>query len=657
MSQSRNATRRDFLKSFAAATATLAVAPDLGRFLRNDRSANRPNIVLVFTDDLGYADVGCYGAKGFETPILDHMASQGMRFTDFYVSQAVCSASRASLLTGCYSERVSIQGALGPWAEIGLNPEEETIARMLKRQGYATAIFGKWHLGHHKEFLPLSHGFDEYFGLPYSNDMWPFGYDGKPPADRRKAGYPSLPLIDGYEKVGEIRNLQDQASLTTRYTERAVRFIEKNKNRPFFLYLPHSMPHTPIAASTKFRGKSERGLYGDVIMEIDWSVGEIVKTLRTHGLESDTLMIFTSDNGPWLNFGDYGGSALPLREGKGTMFEGGCRVPCIMQWPGHIPAGIECHETAATIDILPTIAAVTGAPLPQKPIDGVNILPLLEGEANAKPRDHYFFYYDRQLRAVRRGEWKLFFPHTSRSYLGVKPGKDGQPGPYAQVNVGLELYDLKNDLSETRNVAERHPEIVTELQQLAETAREELGDALTGRKGKGVRLPGRRSWSRPERVSHLAAGATITFEHAPSARYPGTNDTLVDGLRGSRDFTDGRWQGFEGDDLVAVIDLGKVVPIQDVACGFLQNQTSWIFFPTAVEIALSRDGRTFELADRLQIKTEADLEPRVEDYSMQLKSTPARYVRVRAINVGTCPQGHLGAGGKAWLFADEIIVR
>ena len=657
MSQSRNTTRRDFLKSLAAGTAALAVAPDLGKSLSNERPSNRPNIVLVFADDLGYADVGCYGAMGFATPTLDQMALRGMRFTDFYVSQAVCSASRASLLTGCYSERVSIQGALGPWAEIGLNPEEETIARMLKRQGYATAIFGKWHLGHHREFLPLSHGFDEYLGLPYSNDMWPFGYDGKPLADGRKAGYPSLPLIDGFEKVAEIRNLEDQATLTTRYTERAVQFIEKNKNRPFFLYLPHSMPHTPIAASTKFRGKSERGLYGDVIMEIDWSVGEILKTLRKNGLEDHTLIIFTSDNGPWLNFGEYGGSALPLREGKGTMFEGGCRVPCVMQWPGHIPAGTQCHEIAATIDILPTIAAITGAALPEKPIDGVNILPLLKGEANARPRDHYFFYYDRQLRAVRRGEWKLFFPHTSRSYLGVNPGKDGQPGPYAQVNVGLELYNLKNDISETRDVAERHPEIVAQLQQLAETAREELGDALTKRKGKGVRPPGRRPLDRPERVAHLAVGTSIIFGNAPSDRYAGSGDALVDGLRGSRDFSDGRWQGFQGDDLVAMIDLGSIVPVQSVTCGFLQSQTSWIFFPTAIEIAVSRDGRTFEQAERLQFKTAPDLEPRVEDYPIQLKSTQARYVRVRASNVGICPKWHVGAGGKAWLFADEIVVR
>ncbi|MCK5573626.1 MAG: sulfatase-like hydrolase/transferase, partial [Bacteroidetes bacterium] len=231
-----------------------------------------PNIVIIFTDDQGYADVGVYGARGFSTPNIDRLAAEGLKFTNFYVSQAVCSASRASLLTGCYAERVSIRGALMPWSTVGLNPEEETIADLLKQKGYATGIFGKWHLGHHPEFLPPQQGFDEYFGLPYSNDMWPVGYDGVPITEGKKIYYPVLPLIEGSNKVGEIRTLEDQNTLTTLYTERAVRFIEKNKERPFFLYLPHSMPHVPLGVSEKFSGKSEQGMYGDVIMEIDWSV-------------------------------------------------------------------------------------------------------------------------------------------------------------------------------------------------------------------------------------------------------------------------------------------------------------------------------------------------------------------------------------------------
>ena len=386
-----------------------------------------PNIVIIFTDDQGYADVGVYGARGFSTPNIDRLAAEGLKFTNFYVSQAVCSASRASLLTGCYAERVSIRGALMPWSTVGLNPEEETIADLLKQKGYATGIFGKWHLGHHPEFLPPQQGFDEYFGLPYSNDMWPVGYDGVPITEGKKIYYPVLPLIEGSNKVGEIRTLEDQNTLTTLYTERAVRFIEKNKERPFFLYLPHSMPHVPLGVSEKFSGKSEQGMYGDVIMEIDWSVGEILRTLEKFGLDQNTLVIFASDNGPWLNFGNHGGSALPLREGKGTMWEGGARVPCIMRWPGRISEGRECNAIAATIDLLPTIAAITGMPLPQKPIDGLNILPLLEGEEGVGPRDHYFYYYVEELRAVRMGKWKLHFPHTHISYKGVEPGNDGQP--------------------------------------------------------------------------------------------------------------------------------------------------------------------------------------------------------------------------------------
>jgi len=482
-------TRREFLKIVGFGATAVAVSG-----LDCRRSSTRlPNIVIILTDDLGYADVGCFGARGFATPNLDRMAAEGMKFTSFYVSQAVCSASRASLLTGCYSERVSVQGALGPQSRIGLNPEEETIAELLKKRGYATAIFGKWHLGHHKEFLPLQQGFDEYFGLPYSNDMWPMNYDGTPAAKGAKSAYPPLPLIEGNENAGEVRTLEDQDKLTTLYTERAVRFIEKNKERPFFLYVPHSMPHVPLGVSEKFRGKSAQGMYGDVITEIDWSVGEILKALFKHGLEGHTLVIFTSDNGPWLNFGNHAGSALPLREGKGTMWEGGARVPCIMRWPGRIPAGGECQEMAATIDLLPTIAAVTGAPLPEKPIDGVNLLPLLEGKRNADPRDHYLYYYGGELQAVRQGKWKLHFPHKYRSYLGVEPGQNGNPGPYASGQTGLELYDLEHDIGETKNVATRHPEVVEQLKALAERARLELGDSLTQTKGRGVRPPGRKA--------------------------------------------------------------------------------------------------------------------------------------------------------------------
>jgi arylsulfatase len=307
-----------------------------------------PNVVIIFTDDQGYGDVGNFGATGFTTPNLDKMAQEGMRFTHFYSAQAVCSASRAALLTGCYPNRIGISGALMPWSENGIHENEMTIAEMLKEKGYVTGIFGKWHLGHHEKFLPLHHGFDEYLGIPYSNDMWPVDFDGSPITEESsrpwKARYPPLPLIEGNEKIRELTSLEDQNILTSLYTEKAVDFIQRHKEEPFFLYLPHSMPHVPLGVSTQFKGKSDQGMYGDVMMEIDWSVGEILKALRDNDLENHTLVIFTTDNGPWLNFGNHAGSTGGLREGKGTSFEGGQRVPCIMKWPETIPAGVALAE-------------------------------------------------------------------------------------------------------------------------------------------------------------------------------------------------------------------------------------------------------------------------------------------------------------------------
>jgi len=483
--------RRDFLKALGWGAASLplgGLVPGCRR--KEEASVPPPNFVLIFIDDMGYADVGCYGAEGYETPHIDRMAEEGMRFTSFYAAQAVCSASRAALLTGCYPNRVGIFGAYNHTARVGINPEEETLAEVLKTKGYATAVFGKWHLGHHRKFLPLQHGFDEYLGLPYSNDMWPMGYDGKPlPEGHRKRSYPPLPLIEGNDKIAEIRTLEDQDRLTTLYTERAVRFIAKNKDKPFFLYLPHTMVHTPLAVSDKFRGKSRKGKFGDVMMEIDWSVGEILAALEKYGLTERTLVVFTSDNGPWLNFGAHAGSAGPLREGKGTSFEGGVRVPCIMRWPGHIPAGTASDKIAATMDILPTFAAAAGAPLPRKKIDGLNLLPLLEAEPGAEPRDHLFYYYGRELQAVRQGPWKLHFPHGYRSYEGVEPGENGLPGPYGRGETELELYNLDDDIGERRDVSGDFPEVVEKLKALGETARKALGDK--DREGEEVRPPGR----------------------------------------------------------------------------------------------------------------------------------------------------------------------
>ncbi len=440
-----------------------------------------PNMVLVFADDLGYADVGVYGAKGFRTPHIDRLADEGVLFTDFYVAQAVCTASRAALLTGSYPQRVGLTGAIGPRARHGISADETTLPEVLKGRGYATAIYGKWHLGHRPPFLPTRHGFDDYYGLPYSNDMWPFHPE-------RPQDYPPLPLIEGEET---IETNPDQSKLTGEYGRRAVAFIEANHGRPFFVYLAHSMPHVPLFASERFRGRTEQGLYGDVVEEIDDTVGRILATLERLELDENTLVIFTSDNGPWLSYGNHAGSAAPLREGKGTSFEGGVRVPFVARWPGRIPKGAVVREPAMTIDVLPTLAGLVGAPLPARPIDGKDIRPLLLGEPGASsPHEALFFWWNRHLEAVRSGRWKLHFPHDYRSLDGPA-GSDGIPSKYIQRSIGLSLFDLDADRSETTDVAEEHPDVVKRLEALAEEARIELGDSATEQKGRGVREPGR----------------------------------------------------------------------------------------------------------------------------------------------------------------------
>lgn len=460
-------------------------------------SAPTPNVVIIFCDDLGYGDIGCFGAEGYETPNIDRLAEEGVRFTQFYAAQPVCSASRVALLTGCYPSRVGIQGALGPSSKIGIHDDEMTIAEMLKQKGYATAIFGKWHLGHEPQFLPSRHGFDEYFGLPYSNDMWPLHPDMQklsPAVRKRRIGFPDLPLFDGEEIVIEAVTADDQKQLTTWYTEHAVDFIRRQKDKPFFLYVPHSMPHVPLYVSDKFAGKTKRGLFGDVIAEIDWSVGEIAEALENNGVAENTIVIFTSDNGPWLSYGDHAGSTGPLREGKGTCWEGGVREPFLARWPGHIPAGSVCDIPAMTIDILPTLAHLVGAKLPEHPIDGRDIWPLLAGDPNAKsPHEAYYFYYaNNQLQGVLSDHWKLYLPHSYRTLAGRPGGKEGLPVPYEQRELqSPELYDTRSDISETTDVASKHPEVVRRLLDYAAKAREELGDSLTKTSGKGARAPGK----------------------------------------------------------------------------------------------------------------------------------------------------------------------
>jgi len=479
----------------ACLLASLCLAPALGA-----SRSELPNIVIIFTDDQGYADVGVFGAKGFVTPNLDRLASQGRIFRNFHVAQPVCSASRCGLLTGCYPNRLGIHGALGPRSKVGISANEMTLAELVKQRGYATAIFGKWHLGDSPQFLPLRHGFDEYFGLPYSNDMWPLHPDLvklPPDAEKRKRGYPDLRMFENEKVVIPNVNHEDQNQLTTWYTEHAVKFIDSHKDGPFLLYLAHNMPHVPLHVSDKFRGKSERGLYGDVIEEIDWSVGQVMDALKRNGLEENTWVIYTSDNGPWLSYGDHAGSAFPLREGKGTNWEGGTREPCIMRWPGKIPAGTESKDMLMTIDLFPTIAKLLQADLPKHRIDGLDVWPIISGRpgSSKNPHEAYWFYYEvNQLQAIVSGDgrWKLQLPHTYRTLGGKPGGHGGTPAPYENRKLEKsELYDLVNNISEKTDVSAQHADIVKRLESEAEKARAELGDNITKRVGAGIREPGR----------------------------------------------------------------------------------------------------------------------------------------------------------------------
>lgn len=473
-----------------------------GRAAGTPATPDRPNVIFIFADDLGYGDLGCYGGKTIRTPHLDRMAKEGMRFTQFYVAQPVCSASRAALLSGAYPNRIGLHGALNPTSREGIHPEEWLLPEMFQDRGYATACVGKWHLGAQPRFSPLRHGFDEWFGLPYSNDL----SRHHPVA---AAQMPPLPLYDG-DTI--LEHDPDQSQLTRRFTARAVSFIERNASRPFFLYLPHIMPHVPLFASEKFQGRSPGGIYGDVVEELDWSVGEILAALDRLQLAGRTLVIFSSDNGPWLTYGEHAGSAAPLREGKLTAFEGGVRVPCLARWPGRIPAAVN-DEPFMTIDWLPTLTELAGGKPPTRAIDGRSVRPMLLGAAGARsPHEALFFYVGGELHAVRSGDWKLHFPHP---YLTVasEPGRGGKPSGWGKSSgfamtdssiqgiasrhgqriesLELSLFNLRTDPGETRNVAADHPELIARLTRLAAPIRTDLGDALVGTKGSGIRAPGR----------------------------------------------------------------------------------------------------------------------------------------------------------------------
>lgn len=444
-----------------------------------------PNVIIIYTDDQGYADIGPLGDASRITPNITKLAKGGSLFTNFYVAQPVCSASRAALLTGSYPNRVGVHGAFMPNTGTGLSLDEQTLAEIMQQKNYATGHVGKWHLGDAAKFMPNNQGFDYFFGIPHSNDMWPHH-----PLQGSVFNFDDLLLFEN-EQV--VQTLDDQTNLTKLLTQKSVAFIEQHAEQPFFLYLAHPQPHVPLFVSDDFAGSTGFGLYADVLAELDWSVGEIIKTLQKNNLTENTLVIFASDNGPWLSYGEHAGVAAPLREGKGTTFEGGVRSPFVVSWPGKIPAGRVVDTPLMNIDLLPTIASIIDAPLPIKPIDGKNAWELLSGRSEQSPQTAYYFYYrDNELQAVRYGDWKLHFPHGYQSLNGKRGGKEGLPVDYDWVTIDtVRLYNLTLDPQESLDVASEHPEVVAVIQQLAQTMRADLGDSLTGAPGLGRRPLGR----------------------------------------------------------------------------------------------------------------------------------------------------------------------
>ena len=442
-----------------------------------------PNVIFILTDDMGFSDLGSYGSKMINTPNLDLLASEGALLNSYYSSQAVCSASRASILTGSYPNRIGISGALGPNSKTGINPNEFLMSEMFKQQGYNTAIYGKWHLGDNPKFLPTNHGFDDFYGILYSNDMWPYHPE-------RPDSYPDLMLYD-YDKPIEV--LTDQSDLTMELTNKSISFIEKNKDDPFFLYLAHPQPHVPLFASSEFKGRSDYGLYTDVIEEIDNSVGLIIKSLKENKLDRNTIVVFTSDNGPWLSYGDHAGSTGIYREGKGTTWEGGQRVPCIVWYPNEIESNTVLSTPFMGIDWLPTFAKLTNSTLSKNKIDGKNIWENLTGKTFEDPHEALFFYYHKNsLHAVRYGDYKMYFPHRYRTLNGKKGRDDGQPIKYEYVNLlREELYNLKTDPSEIKNIINDFPDLAKKITTLANNKRKELGDDLTNVLGSEIREVGK----------------------------------------------------------------------------------------------------------------------------------------------------------------------
>ena len=445
-----------------------------------EKNNNSPNIIFILTDDLGYGDLSSYGSETIKTTNIDKLAEDGVKLTSYYAAQPVCSASRAAILTGAYPNRIGIYNAFGPTSNSGINHDEYTLAEMLKDNGYKTGIFGKWHLGSIKEFFPTKHGFDEFYGILYSNDMWRWHPE-------YPEGYPQDLLL--YRNETAIKEIVDQSNLTKDITTESINFIKKNKDQPFFLYIAHPQPHVPLFVSEDFTNITGKGLYADVVTEIDYSVGRIITYLEENNLSDNTILVFTSDNGPWLSYGDHSGSSGIYREGKGTTWEGGVRVPSIIKFPNGLKPSI-IDEPVMAIDWMPTFANITKSKLSQNKIDGKDIWPLLSGEVDQTPHKKLYFYYRvNELHSIRMNEWKIQFSRTYRSLNGREGGKDGIPVKYDMNIIDKnELYNLKDDPHERIDVYDKFPEIAEKMEELAEKARIELGDNLKGREGKGNRL-------------------------------------------------------------------------------------------------------------------------------------------------------------------------
>ncbi|MBA3974318.1 MAG: arylsulfatase [Candidatus Solibacter sp.] len=452
-------TRRQFLGAASLALPSIAAA---------EPSSARPNFVIIFLDDAGYADFHPFARPPYPTPNVARLAAEGCRFTNFYVPQAVCSASRSALLSGCFPERTKVFGAHGP-RQRGLDPKYATLGNVMQSAGYQTAVFGKWHIGDQDDTRPHVRGFNESAGLMYSNDMWEF----HPENPKAYSKYP-LQYWNGGKVTIERVTPDHQQHLTNWYTTRAVDFIRRNRSNPFLLYVPHSMPHVPLFSGPAFKGRSGKGLFADVMMEIDSSVGRIMGALRQAGVDRNTMVLFTSDNGPWHSYGNHAGKT-PFREAKGTSFDGGTRSPCIVRYPGRIQPGTVSSRAWSTLDVLPTIAGLAGASLPANPVDGRNVWDLVCGKPGAvNPHEYYPFTINSNFEGILSGDgrWKLHVPHGYR--VLVTPGRDGSAGKFGRREIGLSLFDMENDPAETTNVIAKYPEVAARLQAIAERHRREF---------------------------------------------------------------------------------------------------------------------------------------------------------------------------------------